>query len=107
MSNLSIFPEAARTSIYSSSRYNNAYVLAAGVAQTITVPTGYRVLAFSSTGNFFADFNGATAIVPSTSITNGTADVLNPTVRLVEPGQTISIIAPSNCIVTVSFYVQE
>lgn len=106
MASLSIYSETAR-GVYNSSAFVNAYVLSAGVADTVTVPAGMRVAGFASTGNFYANFNGAVAAVPSVDITNGTASVLNPTVRCVVPAQTISIIAPTNCVVTVSFYEQE
>ena len=106
MASLSIYSDTAR-GVYNPSTVVNAYVLTPGVVDTVTVPTGMRVVSFATTGNFFANFNGATAAVPTVDITNGTASTLNPTVRRVVPGQTISIIAPANCIVTASFYEQE
>ncbi len=104
MKSISNYTETARGTIYEPSDTINAYVLAAGVAQTVTVPTGANIAAFASTGNFFANFAGATAAVPAVSITNGTSPALNPTVRSVDGIASFSIIAPANTTVVVSFY---
>lgn len=104
MRSLSVYTETARANVFTPSDTTNAYVLAANVAQTVTVPATASVAAFASTGNFFADFSGATAAVPAVSITNGTAPSLNPTVRIVDGIATFSIIAPANTTVVVAFY---
>lgn len=91
------------------SNYIDARVLAAGIAESHTVPTGavYVIFsAFTSTGaqaSFWADFNG-TAAIPSADITDGSGCEANPAVRYVKGVTTISLIAPAACIVTMSFY---
>jgi len=84
-------------------------VLAAATAESHTVPTGADYVIFScvtSTGaaaSFWADFNG-TAAVPTDDITDGSGCEVNPAVRTVAGVTTISLIAPSACIVTMAFY---
>lgn len=91
------------------SNYIDARVLAAGVAESHTVPTGAVYVIFScvtSTGNaatFWADFNG-TAAIPTNDITDGSGCEANPAVRYVKGVTAISLIAPADCIVIMSFY---
>ena len=82
----------------------DAFVLAAGVAETYTVPASARFVIFSATADFYANFNGATAAAPTTEISNGTASVLNPTARRVTPAATVSLIAPAACTITVEVF---
>jgi hypothetical protein len=86
------------------SQYINAYVLAAGVAETVTKPTGARIAIFNSTGNFYVNWLGATAAVPSVDIITGLAPELNPVARDVSGQTTFSIIAPDACIVTIAYF---
>ena len=82
----------------------DARVLAAGVAETHTVPAGARYVVFSATADFYAKF-GAAAAVPAADVTNGTASALNPTQRRIPDGATtIGLIAPAACVVTLSFW---
>jgi hypothetical protein len=85
------------------SKYVNAYVLAAGIAQTITIPSGARVAVFSSTGNFYVNWLAA-AIEPTGNITNGSGPELNPVARDVSGYGSISVIAPSICTLTVAYF---
>ena len=83
-------------------------VAVTGTAQTITVPTDAngkppRIVNFSSTGNFYVNF-GTTAVVPTTTTTTGAASILNPGARSISGITAFSIIAPSNCIVTMEWY---
>ena len=96
--------EAARAAIWECSDTVNSYVLVANTAQTVTIPAGATVMAFASTGNFYANFRGATAVVPTVNITNGTSSELNPTVRSTAGLSTISIISSATPVVTISFY---
>ena len=85
----------------SSSRYAN--VLAANVAEVVTVPAGANFVLFSATGDFWANF-GAAAAIPSAEVADGSASYLNP--GLVELGgaATIGLISESPCKVQMSFY---
>jgi hypothetical protein len=71
-----------------------------GTAKTITVPTGARYAVFSATDDVWVN-TAATAIIPSGD-SDADLSELNPAVRLVTPGQSISVIG--NCTVTVGFY---
>ena len=74
-------------------------------ADTITVPAGARFALFSASDDFFARYDGQAAVVPSSDVEDGTGSELNPIVRAVKAGETISIIAAAAAtIVTVSFY---
>lgn len=53
----------------------DAMVLASGVAEAYTVPTGAHALALVGDGAFYARPNG-TAAVPSTEVTDGTSSIL-------------------------------
>lgn len=84
-------------------------VLAAGVAESHSVPGDAKYVIFScatSSGNaasFWADFNG-TAAIPTGDITDGSGCEVNPAVRFVGNITTISVISPTDCIVTMAFY---
>jgi len=86
---------------YSSSVYAN--VLAATVAEVVTVPTGAKCVLFSATANFYANF-GAAAAIPATEVADGTASVLNPGLRSLDGAATIGLISGEACIVTMEFY---
>lgn len=88
-----------------------ALTLVANTAQSFTLPSvtggsspGARFVIFSCTANFYANCY-ATATVPST-VTDGTASELSPTAYMLTPGEpvTISVISPSACVITASFY---
>jgi len=85
------------------SRYIDARVLAAGVAEVHNIPAGANIVFFAGTGNFYANVDAAAA-VPSGDVTNGSASALNPTMRFCGGHSTIGIIAPATCIVTMEFY---
>lgn len=59
----------------SSGGYVDARVLAAGVAESHTVPTGAKHVLVTVTGNTFVNVGG-TAAVPAADVTNGSASVL-------------------------------
>jgi hypothetical protein len=85
-------------------KYVNAYVLTGGsAATTINVPTGARVALFNSTGNFYVNWL-ASASVPSTSITDGSGPELNPIARDISGYGSFSLVAPSDCIVTIAYF---
>lgn len=80
----------------------NAKVLAAGVAESDTVPADAGKVFFSCTGNYYVNTRG-TAAVP-TDLTDGSASELNPAGYTVSPGEVISFIAPAACILTLAYY---
>lgn len=75
--------------------------LTADTAQDITVPAGATVALFASTGSFWLK-NGATAAVPTTF--GAQDEELNPVMRKVVAGDTISVISSSNIHLSVAFY---
>lgn len=85
--------------------YKNAAVLTAGTAKSITVPANTGTVIFSATAgaDFYVKYNG-TATVPSSDVTDGSAPDINPTIRTLLPGDTISVISSANCIVGAAFY---
>lgn len=87
----------------------NAQVLAAGVAEVHTIPTGAKYVSFAATADFYAKFGSssgaAAAAVPSTEVTNGTGSELNPGPRRIPVGMThIGLISETICKITLSFY---
>lgn len=72
----------------------------AGVAKTITVPSGAKYAVFSATADVWVN-NGGTAAVPVADSDVALTE-LNPAVRAVEPGDVLSLIG--TCTVVVSFY---
>ena len=80
----------------------NARSLAAGVAESDTVPAGAGKVLFAATGNYYVKVNG-TATVPGDT-TDGSASELNPAGYKVNPGDSISVIAPAICVITMAYY---
>jgi hypothetical protein len=83
--------------------YIDVRVLLPNIAETVTIPTGAKIVVFSSAEDFYV-CTTATAAVPTTDITNGTGSELNPVARIVENVPSFSMIAPYNAIVTMNFY---
>src|SRR3990167_9258973 len=85
-----------------------AKVLAAGTAESITVPSDSAgnkaiIAVFAATGDFYVNYD-MTAVVPASEI-EGNAPDLNPTKRYLGGAITeLSIIAPADCVVIVQFY---
>lgn len=72
-----------------------------GAAASITVPADAAFAVFSGTDDFYVNLS-ATAVVPTVTAASGASE-LNPTVRRVVPGATVSVIGATG-MVTVSFY---
>jgi len=91
------------------STHIDARVLAAGVAESHTVPANAIYVVFSAQDgggdacSFYANFSG-TAAEPSADITDGSGSELNPAVRALEGATAISLLAPEACILTLAFY---
>lgn len=84
------------------SGYINSLVLAAGVERTTTVPDNAGKVLFNCTGNFYLSMD-ATAVVAVDNVL-GTASELNPTIRIVSPGQVIHVISDVSCLMTLAYY---
>ena len=85
------------------SDYVNARVLAANTAETIAIPTGAKYVLFSADGDFYVRSND-TATIPAADVADGTAAILNPTLRSLETVTSLSVIASAARIVTAAFY---
>lgn len=102
----SVYPGVADALRPSDKRY--AKVLAAGTAESLTVPTDDHgnkaiIAVFAATGDFYVNYD-MTAVVPVSEIEQ-TAPDLNPTIRYLGGAITeLSIIAPAATVVIVSFY---
>lgn len=81
----------------------NGVVLAAGVAESITIPSGAKYVIFSSTADFYANYSTTAAVITDT--TDGTGSELNPVARTLGAADTISVISEGACNITASFYV--
>lgn len=81
----------------------DARVLAVSTAEAHTVPTGALWVVFSSNCNFYASAV-TTAAVPAADVTDGSASELNPAAWRIAGVTTISLIAPTACVVTMAFY---
>lgn len=89
----------------------NAVALAANTAETVTVPPDAYFVAMSATADFYAKWTtaGTTPSVAAvaTDLTDGSASCLNPTLRRVSPGGSISVISAATCIVTFEFFTRD
>ena len=88
---------------YMWSDYVDTRVLAAGVAEVVTLPDDVRWVTFSGTDDFYVRPDAAAA-VPVADITDGTGSHLNPHHRNCDEITTFGIISPRTCIVTMEFY---
>lgn len=72
--------------------------LAAGVAQSVTVPSNYpewiAIFTYTPGSNIFVNFTGIAAAATGTM--GALTSVLNPTARQVSAGDTISFITPNS-----------
>jgi hypothetical protein len=84
----------------------NAYALAAGVARTAIVPAdaGKVIFAVDPPGMPSYVNQAAAAAIPAADVTDGSASELCPEVRKCTPGASISLIAASACMITLSYY---
>ena len=80
-------------------------ILVASTANGGTVPSGAKFALFSCNVDFYADFDGGTAAVPSSdTTTSGGAMHLNPVMVNVEDISAFSVISASAGIMTVMYY---
>jgi hypothetical protein len=93
------------------SDYIDARVLAAGVAETVACPEGYRYVVIRGEDTYYIAKNDDAAI-PSSDITDGSASELNGEGYDLQPGgdiaavTSIGVIAPRACVVTFAYYTE-
>jgi len=81
------------------------YVLAAGVAQAVTVPAGAKYVMYSATGDFWTEEGNATPAVPVATPGADSLIELNPDSRFITPGTIqIGLVAAAAATVQVAFY---
>ena len=80
----------------------DSFTLIAGTAAAFNVPQGAKYAMFASSGDFYAKYDGD-ATVPD-DVSDGSAPELNPTMRYVNGVRKISVVAPADVTVTVSYY---
>ena len=85
--------------------YVDARSLAANVAETHTIPTGYNAVIFSSSCAAFYAKPGASAAVIAADVTDGTASFLNPTQWFLGGATQLTLIAPTTCLVSLAWVV--
>ena len=86
------------------SSYVDNFDLAAGVADTVTVPTGAVIAVFSANTDFLIR-RGGTATLITADVEDGTGSILNPTMRRFPPSVTsFSIISPLGGDVSIEWY---
>ncbi len=85
-------------------QYVDNIVLAAATAETVTRPSGAVVAVFAADQDFYVDWDGGTAIVPSVDKTDGAGVELNPAAREMGDLSTISVISPNACVLTIAWY---
>lgn len=78
-------------------------VLAANVAEVVTIPTGAKFFIINSTADLWVKVGGA-ATVPAADTTNDTGSELNPSARYLGSSTTIGIISESAAKVSIMFY---
>ncbi|MDQ2105708.1 NAD/NADP transhydrogenase alpha subunit-like protein [Azospirillum isscasi] len=105
MRNFRIYGDAmgAPSDILDVSDSRHVIVLAAGVGKTVTVPAEAMAVLFNATGPFWVQYGGAAAL-PVADDGGGSAPELAPAARRVQAGETIGLIAPFACTVSLSFY---
>lgn len=77
-------------------------LLAAGVEQTVTVPTGAEFVIFTATNDYYVNYD-TTAAVPAGSISLAGGE-LNPILRYIGETSVIHIISPYAAYITLGFY---
>lgn len=85
--------------------YNDARVLAANVAETVTVPTWAQVVILSpniALGEVWCNWN-ATAAIPAADVTDGSASFRGTMICKVG-GTSLSVISPNAGVLSLTFY---
>lgn len=87
----------------------NGYLLTAGVAKTITFPADANTAKpnyanFTSNGIFYARWDGSAATIPLADTADSAGSEAAPGFRLIEGLTTVSVIAPVDTVLTISYY---
>lgn len=85
------------------SDFVNVTTLASGIAEEVTIPTDAKFILFSASSDFYARVNG-TASIPVNDIADGSGSELNPVIRSLLGVDSLSLIAPFDCRITMCFY---
>lgn len=88
------------------SDYVNAHVVLANIEEKETIPQQFNTVVINATAPIYIKMGDAsvTAAVP-TDVLDGSASELNPNAYAIYKEDThISVISPSNCIVTFAYY---
>lgn len=80
-------------------------VLAAGTAETITIPTDATKVIFSADADFYVRTDGSDPTVPSADDTE--VSELNPAGYDLTTVSNLRVISPSACKITMAFYKHE
>lgn len=86
--------------------YINSLALVANVAERTPVPAGYTFVVISSTANVYVKCgdSSVTATIPN-DVSDGSGSELNPNTYVLHNSYShMSVISPSNCIVTFGYY---
>jgi hypothetical protein len=78
-------------------------VIATGVAESVTRPTGAKMCLFSSDVDIWVAFDGTTAAVPVAD-SDDTSVELNPVFVMLDSNDAISVISGSDGIVGITWY---
>lgn len=100
------FAEKDGRALRTPSDYIDAKAILAGVAERVTIPTGYNMVFISPTNNVFVKCGNSsiTATVPGDT-SDGTSSELNPSGYFLDGTHThISLISPEDTIVTLAYY---
>lgn len=85
--------------------YVDNRVLAANVAETVTVPDGADLVLMNySAPPFYVSATTIPAVVPGADITDGTGHAVSPTYRRVSRGTTFSVISPNIGVLSLEYY---
>jgi hypothetical protein len=80
------------------------YLLTAGVAKTITIPTGARYVMFTSSADLWVVIGSGIAAIPTGDVTDGSGSELNPICRWIEGETQMSIISGAAAKVSIMYY---
>ena len=84
--------------------YVNSYLLTAGTAKTLTIPSGSRYVIFASTADIWVRIGTGTAAIPAGDTNNGTGSELNPICRWIEGETQMSIVSAYAAKISITYY---
>ncbi|MBJ7413854.1 MAG: hypothetical protein JHC88_00025 [Niveispirillum sp.] len=78
--------------------------LNANEAVTVTVPSWAQTMTMAATVDFWVQYGGAAAVIPTVAIIDGSAPELNPIGRQITGGSTLSVISAAAGHIAICFY---